>query len=335
MPKLNLTQFADGFEEYHERNRRPPPGGLRRRGTAHRSHHAILDEIRRHSDADPIGVQTTFNPTYTGSAYEREWILNYLGDFYDEGLITDVLHLVKGGKEATVYCCAGHTDTGLALIAAKVYRPRIFRNLRNDARYRQGRGVLDDDGKPVLNDRMLHAVAKKSSFGRELAHVSWLGHEYQTLHLLYEAGVSVPRPLALGNSTILMDYIGDEDSPAPILNQVRLADGEARPLFDHLLADVERMLACGRVHGDLSAYNVLYWNGEVKIIDFPQVVNPFANRDGFDILRRDVIRLCQYFARYGVDSDPAGIAGALWRRYGPPAPEPMPELWEGEAAAEG
>ena len=36
------------------------------------------------------------------SKHERAWILNYLGKFYEEQLITDVLRRVKGGKEATV-----------------------------------------------------------------------------------------------------------------------------------------------------------------------------------------------------------------------------------------
>ncbi len=66
----------------------------------------------------------SFSPTYVGSKYERLWVLSWLGPFYDNKQITDVLHRVKGGKEANVYCCAAHPDTGLELMAAKVYRPR-------------------------------------------------------------------------------------------------------------------------------------------------------------------------------------------------------------------
>ena len=70
---------------------------------------------------------------------ERAWLLGYLEEFYKNQIITDILGKVRGGKEATVYCCAAHPSTGFELIAAKVYRPAMFRNLRNDAAYRQGR----------------------------------------------------------------------------------------------------------------------------------------------------------------------------------------------------
>ena len=46
---------------------------------------------------------------------------------YDQGLITDVLARVRGGKEASVYRCQGR-EAG-SLVAAKVYRPRRFRSL--------------------------------------------------------------------------------------------------------------------------------------------------------------------------------------------------------------
>jgi catechol 2,3-dioxygenase-like lactoylglutathione lyase family enzyme len=48
-----------------------------------------------------------------------------------EGQILDVLRRVKGGKEANVYCCRTHPSTGVDLLAAKLYRPRMFRNLRS------------------------------------------------------------------------------------------------------------------------------------------------------------------------------------------------------------
>src|SRR5205823_10098305 len=122
------------------------------------------------------------------SNHEREWILIYLGAFYDDHLITDVLRRVKGGKEATVYCCLGDTAAGADLLAGKVYHPRIFRSLKNDSLYRQGRAVLDDQGKGVRGRREGLAMRKKTSFGQELRHQSWLTSEFNTLTRLHEAG---------------------------------------------------------------------------------------------------------------------------------------------------
>ena len=66
---------------------------------------------------------------------------------------------------------------------------------------------------------------------------------------------------------------------------------------------------------DLSAYNILYWEGEITIIDFPQVADVSGNPHAEAILRRDVARVCEYFARQGAPSDPLAIADELWRRY--------------------
>ena len=263
-----------------------------------------------------------FNPTFGGlsgknhvSKHEREWILNYLGGFYEEHLISDVLRRVKSGKEATVYCCRAHPSTGVQLLAGKVYHERMFRSLKNDALYRQGRNVLDVEGKRVRGKREARAMFRKTDFGQELLHTAWLTSEFMTLRKLHEAGADVPKPFAQSDNVILMEFLGDDVQAAPLLHEVRLAPHEAKPLFDRLMHNIELMLANERVHGDLSAFNVMYWAGRVKIIDFPQAVDPYINRDAYWILERDVTRICQYFERYGIRSDPAQITADLWEKH--------------------
>jgi len=258
-----------------------------------------------------------FRPTYTGSRHEMHWILTYLSSLYESHQILDVVRQVKGGKEATVYCCRAHPSVGVELAAAKLYRPRIFRNLRNDAQYRQGRAVLDQRGQAVRDLRRLHAIQRGTVLGKELVHTSWLSHEFHTLRLLHEAGADVPRPISLSENVILMEYLGDEQRGAPALHHVTFDPAEARLLFDRLLRNVELMLACGRVHGDLSAYNVLYWVGQATIIDFPQAFDPVRNPDAFPLLARDIERLCQYFARYGLQTDALQLAREIWTRHLP------------------
>jgi RIO kinase 1 len=73
------------------------------------------------------------------------------------------------------------------------------------------------------------------------------------------------------------------------------------------------MLQAGRVHGDLSAYNVLYWEGRISIIDFPQAFDPMLNPNAYSLFARDVERLCQYFARYDLCVDARGVAREIWR----------------------
>ena len=82
-----------------------------------------------------------FEFSYHASRHEREWITNSLGEFYEHKWLDDVLRLIKGGKEAHVYqCTADPLVTGLdqPYVAAKIYRPRRFRNLKNDHVYKEG-----------------------------------------------------------------------------------------------------------------------------------------------------------------------------------------------------
>jgi RIO kinase 1 len=262
-----------------------------------------------------VDLGQKFNPSFNPHSHERYWILNNLEEFYNDQVITDVLWKVKGGKEANVYCCAAHPSTGFDLIAAKIYRPRMFRNLRNDARYRQGRDTRDEDGKVSHGRRENLAIQKNTRFGQELRQISWLEAEYQTLQTLHDAGADVPRPIKHASNVILMEYIGDRSTPARTLNHVRLLRGEARAMFDRLVENLAIMLNHHCIHADFSAYNILYWQDTFKIIDFPQAVDPRHNPDAAELFARDVERLCQYFNRYGISSRPAELTRQLWSRF--------------------
>ena len=274
--------------------------------------------------------------------------IQQLDSFYAQGLIEEVLYLVRIGKEASVYCCRGgeflagrinaisvrrpdliderqerwasHPDLlpaaeqaeaspgrSAPLIAAKVYRARQYR-FKNDAVYQEERSR-------GMKGQAKRALAKKTEFGRQLQTGSWVNHEFETLKELYAAGCDVPKPILADADSILMEFIGDEDGPAPQLNRVELDREAAREQFGRTMKNVEILLACHRVHGDLSAHNILYWQDNVVLIDFPQAVDARFNSQAERLLHRDVENVCRYFAQFGVKSDPWRLASELWRRY--------------------
>jgi RIO kinase 1 len=273
----------------------------------------VDDEAAESGDGYPM--------SYQPARFEAGWLAASVRSFYEQELIVDVQAQIKGGKEANVYRCRAHERTGVDLLAAKVYRPRKFRNLSNDRAYREGRAVLTADGRPVkpTDDRIMRALGKKTTFGKQVQHTSWLMHEYTTLERLARAGAAVPPAVAANENALLIGYLGDDRTAAPALQQVRLRPAEARALFDEALRNVELFLQHGLVHGDLSAYNILYWEGTITIIDFPQVVDVQHNRNAEALLQRDLRRLCEYFARQGVARDPIALAQRLWSAYGEPS----------------
>ncbi|MCG8350433.1 MAG: hypothetical protein MI924_21925 [Chloroflexales bacterium] len=270
----------------------------------------LRDQAEEHESAEVM-----FDPSFLASRRDSEWILSSLAVFYQQELISDVISEVSSGKEATVYCCIAHPSTGAEYLAAKVYRPRMFRSLKNDAVYRTGRTQRDVDGR-VARDRRQGRSAKKPSRQARAARVSsWIAFEFETQQLLHQSGANVPRPVAHIGNAVLMEYIGDGPDPACLLHEADLTPPEAQSLFDCLIRNIELFLACDRIHGDLSAYNILYRPAEVTVIDFAQAVDPRANPEVFPLLERDVARICRYFARYGVAADPGALAADIWTRY--------------------
>ncbi len=265
-----------------------------------------------------------FQFSYHAAKHEQAWLVGSLEDFYRQQWFDDILRLVKGGgKEASVYQCLANQTTGKNYLAAKVYRPRKFRQLRNDTLYREGRLYLNDEGHEITDDGALHAIQQRTTYGMQLLHTSWIEHEYQTMTLLHSAGADVPEPFVSGNNAILMAYIGWDDLPAPTLNMVDLEKRAAQRVFNRVLDNVEIMLANQRVHGDLSAYNILYREGEITIIDFPQAIHPRVNRNAYAIFQRDLLRVCEYFTTQGVDCDPRRLAEDLWQKHGYPIKQPV------------
>jgi len=292
------------------------------RKTSYESSSAVQRWLREQAYEEQPTARPAFHPTLLASRRDAPWILSSLMPFYDQHLITDVLHEAHSGKEATVYCCTAHPSTGVQYLAAKIYRPRMFRSLRNDAIYRFSRVQRDEQGQAEHgNSRRGSAATRKTEKGRAAQVASWIEYEYQTQRLLFAHGADVPCPVAQIGNAVLMEYIGAAGEPAPRLNDVMLEQEEVQPLFECILHNIELALVHGRIHGDLSAYNVLYWQGSVKVIDFAQAVDPYHNSDVFSLLARDVERICQYFAGYGASYDARALARQIWSGHMGPLPE--------------
>ncbi len=229
--------------------------------------------------------------------------------FIEDGWISDVLYEVKSGKEATVFCCAGGPRSDFPLIAAKVYRPIESRQFRNDSMYIGGRVHMAREG------RAKRAVQNKSAFGKKVQYGTWMYEEWDVMKVLYEAGADVPQPLAIGERAILMQFLGDESGASPMLHETSPDRATAARIIDAVLWNIELMLDCDCVHGDLSPYNVMFHEDRAIIIDFPQAIDPRLNQHGYTLLSRDIEDVCNWAHKHGVNRPAGKITTRLWRRF--------------------
>ena len=183
-----------------------------------------------------------------------------------DGVIDEVLGRLKSGKEADIWLVR-RAD---AIVAAKVYKDRDRRSFKNNADYKEGRDVR--------NSRTRRAIESGSTFGREAEEQAWKTAEADALQLLHASGVRVPRPILFTEGVLLMEIVvGVDGQPAPRLIDVADLRASAKSLYQDLRAQLNRMLCCEIIHGDLSAYNILAGIAGPTIIDFPQIVSPSHN----------------------------------------------------------
>jgi RIO kinase 1 len=242
-----------------------------------------------------------------------EWVID--DDFVDVDL-----GVLKTGKEAEINVVERTGADGRScLLAWKRYRPRRVRKgelaalgfqraptFRNDIVYRDGRNY----GKRSRDRR---AVERMTNYGKELVKQKWLGHEYEVMRTAWEAGAGVPYPVSSDEVGMLMEFVGDHTTAAPRLAQARLGSDDVRSAWRQLVENVRVLADTGWVHADLSPFNLLWWEGRVWVIDLPQAVDLVQSPHGFDFLHRDLVNVCSWFARRGVDEaeDPDRLYGEI------------------------
>jgi RIO kinase 1 len=229
----------------------------------------------------------------------------------------DVEHgVIKSGKEAQVELVeriGDGPDVGSCLIARKRYLPRQVTHkgqleamgvqrasaFRNDVQYREGR--------QFRKSRDRRAVERMSTYGKKLLQDRWTGHEHDVMTTLWHAGAPVPYPIAYADDVFDLQYVGDWERAAPQLSAAQLSRAELGDAFDQLVLGLRSITATGYAHGDLSAYNLLWWQERLWFIDFPQAIDVAANLQGIDFLHRDVVNVCDWFERRGLDVDPEEV----------------------------
>ena len=221
-----------------------------------------------------------------------EWVVTELAAADTE------LGVLKTGKEADVHLirrAVPDTDRE-TLMAAKRYRSNEHRLFHRDAGYLEGRRMR--------RSREMRAMANRTAFGRNLIAERWTVAEFAALSRLWSIGVPVPYPVQRSGTELLMEFLGDADgTAAPRLAETRPEPEELAELWHQLVAALEILAAEGMTHGDLSAYNLLVHDGQVMLIDLPQIVDVVANPRGTEFLARDVANIMGWFRSRGLPDD--------------------------------
>ncbi|WP_433217392.1 serine protein kinase RIO [Dactylosporangium sp. CS-047395] len=215
------------------------------------------------------------------------------------------LGILKTGKEADVHLVERAVPDGRrSLLAAKRYRAAEHRMFHRDSGYLEGRRVRES--------RVTRAMASRTSFGREAIAGQWAAAEFAALGQLWSLGVSVPYPVQLLGTELMLEFVGAPDgTAAPRLAQTRPSRPELESLWWQLVDGLRVLARAGVAHGDLSPYNLLVDGERLVFIDLPQIVDIVINPNGAQFLARDVANVARWFTGKGFAVDPEPLVVEL------------------------
>ncbi|GAV56566.1 RIO1 domain-containing protein [Cephalotus follicularis] len=199
----------------------------------------------------------------------------------NRGVFNDINGCISTGKEANVYHATKSDGQELAI---KVYKTSIL--------------VFKDRDRYVQGDyRFRYGYCKHNP--RKMVK-TWAEKEMRNLMRIRAAGIRCPAPLLLRLHVLVMEFIGKSGWAAPRLKDAALSLDKLREGYVEMIIAMRTLYQkCKLVHGDLSEYNILYFEGHLHIIDVSQAVD-LDHPHALDFLREDCVHVSDFFKKHGV-----------------------------------
>ena len=220
--------------------------------------------------------------TYFKQPYESVMLLSSGADLLalkklsDKGIVVGIGRQIGVGKEADVFEVISEYGEKFSL---KVYR---------------------------LGRVSFRGIVRKRSYSYIKSSHKWLfrnyvsaKREYENLTIVYQRGISAPRPIYRVMHMLVMEYL--DGFLLSDLKQCQDPEG----LFTNIIREIKRTWDLGFVNGDLSEYNIFLLKDDLKpvLIDWPQAISrdePMA----YKLLKRDITNIVSFFEKkfkYNID----------------------------------
>lgn len=236
------------------------------------SKNQAVKHVKSRDKSDRATVETVLDPRTRMIVYK----------FLSRNVISEINGCISTGKEANVYhatCNNGKPDC-----AVKIFKTSIL-TFKDRDRYVTG------------EFRFRHGYSKHNP--RKMVRM-WAEKEMRNLLRLEAAGIPVPHPVILRNHVLVMEFVGTDGWPAPLLKDVKLTEGKARELYlsaVRIIRDIYQKAML--VHADLSEFNILFSDGQLRIIDVSQSVE-HDHPSALEFLRKDCNNITEFFKKFGV-----------------------------------
>ena len=237
----------------------------------------LLQKEKRYETKQLMKVKRSEEYEVLEEVFDRSTLMTVY-DFLNRGVIDEIFGAVKAGKESRIYWAKDKEGNELAV---KIY-------LTISAEFKRGK-------LPYIEGDPRFKRVKRDT--RSLVY-AWAQKEFKNLELACAAKVRVPKPVAVKNNVLIMEFIGKNGVNAPSMKEV--PPRKPRRIYNILLTYLKRLYRKAElVHGDLSEYNVMIWRGRPVLFDVSQAV-PLEHPMAEVLLQRDLKNINRYFSKLGV-----------------------------------
>lgn len=202
--------------------------------------------------------------------FDRRTML-ILYNLLNKNIIEEVIGITKEGKESIIL--AGKAKDNY--VAIKIYRTEAC-NFKTMWKY-------------LVGDPRFFRVKKAR---RSIVNM-WCQREFKNLMIATKARVTCPKPIAFKENILIMSFIGEKDIPAPMLVSIRPPN--PKKVYEDVLKNMKKLTKANLIHGDLSAYNILYLK-KPFFIDFSHGITS-ENQLAPELLERDIKNINSYFSK--------------------------------------
>ncbi|MCK5345760.1 MAG: serine protein kinase RIO, partial [Candidatus Heimdallarchaeota archaeon] len=226
---------------------------------------------RRKEDFQTINAVIDQNASKILSSLQSKGILNEITGTIASGKEAGVFLATLGSKGEILYQNMSITSP----IVVKVFRTSTL-NFKKIQTY-------------ISGDIRFRKYSKKTRSFIKL----WVEKEFRNLSRSISVGVNVPKPILVKNNVLLMELIGKNGIPSPLLKSV--PQKASISTLETLLQQVSILYQkAGLVHGDLSPYNIIMKDVTPYLIDMSQSVL-ISHPNAQEFLKRDLSNLLTFF----------------------------------------
>lgn len=206
-----------------------------------------------------------------------------LSGLRSKGILNEITGTIASGKEAGVFLATLGSKGEILYQNMSITSPivvKIFRtstlNFKKIQTY-------------ISGDIRFRKYSKKTRSFIKL----WVEKEFRNLSRSISVGLNVPKPILVKNNVLLMELIGKNGIPSPLLKSV--PQKASISTLETLLQQVTLMYRkAGLVHADLSPYNIIMKDITPYIIDMSQSVLVSHPRAQV-FLKRDISNILTFF----------------------------------------